>query len=140
MYMEGDEGMKFYIGSSFQNIKQVRHVAKVLTFNGFIHTYDWTENERADTLDKLQSIGEEEKQAVTESDFVIILLPGGKGSHIELGIALGLGKPLYLYSPSDVINDPAESSTFYHVSGVNKFTGSIDDFLLHLLKHELVTD
>jgi hypothetical protein len=131
--------MKFYAASGFQNIKQVRHVARVLTQKGFIHTYDWTQNERADTLVKLQSIGEEEKQAVIESDFVVILLPGRKGSHIEFGIALGLNKRLYLYSPTDDIYNPAESSTFYHVSGVNKFVG-LDDFIIHLLNQELVSN
>lgn len=129
--------MKFYVASSFQNLKQVRDVARALTQEGLIHSYDWTHNERANTLDKLQCIGEAEKQAVIESDFVVILLPGGKGSHIELGIALGLNKRLYLYSPTDNIYNPAESSTFYHVLGVNKFVGSLDDFIIYLLNQEL---
>jgi hypothetical protein len=50
-------------------------------------TYDWTQNSRAEDIPALREIGEKEKAAVMESDFVIILLPAGKGSHIELGIA-----------------------------------------------------
>ncbi len=127
--------MKFYIASSFQNIEQVKNVASALTQKGFIHTYDWTENDRADTLDKLKSIGEAEKQAVEDSDFVVILLPGGKGSHIELGIALGLNKRLFLYSQTDDLFTPEKSSTFYHLMGVNKFVGSLDEFIAYLLKN-----
>ncbi|MBY6037004.1 group-specific protein [Fictibacillus nanhaiensis] len=128
--------MKFYIASSLQNIQQVRCVASELTQKGFIHTYDWTQNERVDTLDKLQSIGEAEQQAVKESEFVVVLLPGGKGSHIEFGIALGLNKRLYLYSPNDEIYNPSKSSTFYHVSGVDKFVGTLDEFTTSVLSKE----
>lgn len=128
--------MRFYIASSFQNIKQVRHVANALTQKGFVHTYDWTQNEKAETLEQLRCIGEAEKQAVTTSDFVVILLPGGKGAHIELGIALALSKRLYLYSPTDELYNPSNTSTFYHVKGVNKFAGDLDEFIHFLFDNE----
>ena len=81
--------MKFYIASSLKNIDQVRYVSKRLKNKGFIHTYDWTVNENVTTLEELKAIGQKEKNAVIEADFVVVLLPAGKGSHIELGIAIG---------------------------------------------------
>jgi hypothetical protein len=117
--------MKFYVASSFKNINSVRYVANTLKGEGFTHTYDWTQNDRAEDIPALREIGEKEKIAVMESDFVIVLLPGGKGSHIELGIALGLGKRVYLYSPDQQINDPTTTSTFYHLPEVYRFAGSL---------------
>lgn len=107
--------MKFYVASSFINKEQVRYVNQKLIDYGFIHTYDWTKNNRASTLSKLEDIGVKEKNAVMGSDFVVVLLPGGKGSHIELGLALAGDKKVFLYSPTDEINDLSLTSTFYHL-------------------------
>jgi len=67
-----------------------------LVDKGFVHTYDWTKNKRASTIEDLMEIGLQEKNAVLDADFLIVLLPAGKGSHIEFGIALGQGKKIYL--------------------------------------------
>lgn len=128
--------MKFYIASSLDNIEMVRHVAGQLKQKGFFHTYDWTVNGRANNLEKLKKIGQEEKEAVMQSDFIIIILPGGKGTHIEFGIALGLSKRIYLYSPDDEINDPSKSSTFYQLPEVNKFVGEINSFIEEVVVQE----
>jgi hypothetical protein len=84
----------------------------------------------------LARIGEEEKSAVILADFFVLLLPGGKGSHVELSIALALGKRVYIYSPEDEVNDFAKATTFYHVSNVKRFTGSIEEFVEKLISHE----
>ncbi|MEZ7173042.1 group-specific protein [Sporosarcina sp. OR05] len=120
---------KFYVASSFQNKEIVRHVSMRLVDKGYIHTYDWTKNDRASTIEELMEIGLQEKNAVLEANFIIVLLPGGKGSHIELGIALGQGKTIYLYSPNDDINNFETTSTFYHLSNIEKCTGTIDELI-----------
>ncbi|GKV68656.1 hypothetical protein NCCP2716_11540 [Sporosarcina sp. NCCP-2716] len=111
------------------NIDAVRHVSRRLTDNGFVHTYDWTTNDRAVTIEDLREIGIKEKQAVINADFLVVLLPAGKGSHIEFGLALGQGKTIYLYSPDDLIDNFETTSTFYHLSNVEKCTGSIDELI-----------
>lgn len=120
---------KFYVASSFGNKDTVRYVSQTLKNKGFIHTYDWTKNERASTFNDLKLIGSQEKNAIIESDFVIVLLPAGKGSHIELGIALGQGKKIYLYSPDEEINNLVTTSTFYHLPEVKKCVGTVDEML-----------
>ena len=121
--------MKFYIASSFKNIDMVRYVSEKLLRKGFIHTYDWTQNERDLTIEQLREIGQKEKTAVIEADIIIVLLPAGKGSHIELGIAIGQGKRTYLYSPNNEVNHFATTSTFYHLPEVEKCFGSIDELV-----------
>ncbi|WP_199426109.1 nucleoside 2-deoxyribosyltransferase [Thermaerobacillus caldiproteolyticus] len=130
--------MKFYIASSFANKEAVRALASRLIREGFTQTYDWTKNERAATLEDLSRIGEEEKAAVMSADFFVLLLPGGKGSHVELGIALGLGKRVYIYSPDSEVNDLTATPTFYYVTKVERFTGSFDEFVEKLISHEKV--
>jgi len=125
---------KFYVASSFKNIDTVRYVSNELINKGYIHTYDWTKNQRASTMKELKEIGRLEKNAVVEADFIIVLLPAGKGSHIEFGIALGQGKRIYLYSQNDEVNNFDTTSTFYHVSQVEKCIGTIDDLISTVTK------
>lgn len=120
---------KFYVASSFKNVDTVRYVSKELINKGYFQTYDWTKNERASTIEDLKEIGERERNAVMEADLIIVLLPAGKGSHIEFGIALGQGKRIYLYSPNDEVNRFETTSTFYHLPKVKKCNGTIDELI-----------
>ncbi|PEL11970.1 nucleoside 2-deoxyribosyltransferase [Bacillus sp. AFS017336] len=121
--------MKFYLASSLKNIELVRYVSKILIEKGFINTYDWTTNENVATLEELKVIGQEEKEAVMKADFVVVLFPAGKGSHIELGIALGSGKKVYLYSPNKEVDNFETTSTFYHLPEIEKCFGTIEDLV-----------
>ncbi|CAI9396643.1 MULTISPECIES: hypothetical protein [Bacillaceae] len=120
---------RFYVASSFKNIEIVRLVSKNLQNKGYIYTYDWTVNESASTIEDLREIGLNEKNAVIDADIIIVILPAGKGSHIELGIALGQGKRIYLYSPNDEVNNLDTTSTFYHLSEVQKCMGTIEELV-----------
>jgi nucleoside 2-deoxyribosyltransferase len=128
--------MKFYIASSFKNIDKVRYVSKMLNENGFIHTYDWTLNENVTTLEELKVIGQKEKNAVTEADFVVVLLPAGKGSHVELGIAIGNSKNIYLYSSSNDVDNLETTSTFYQLPEINKCIGTLDELVKIINENE----
>ncbi|MBB6454754.1 nucleoside 2-deoxyribosyltransferase [Salirhabdus euzebyi] len=121
--------MNFYVASSFHNKEMVQQVVEELKFAGFLHTYDWTKNERASTLDELKRIGKKEREAVKNADFLVMLMPGGAGTHVELGIALGLNKRIYLYSPDHDIYDYERSCTFYYVDGVYKYVGLLENFI-----------
>jgi nucleoside 2-deoxyribosyltransferase len=132
--------MKFYIGSSFANISQVRELAAFLMEKGFYQTYDWTGNSRAENAGELRSIGEAEFASVKEADFVVIILPAGKGSHIELGLALGFGKRVYLYSEEDLKDNPAEASTFYFLQQVIHISGTLEELKEELIEAECVIE
>jgi len=121
--------MNFYIASSLRNIEQVREVSKRLKNIGYIHTYDWTVNENITTLEELSVIGKKEKNAVIEADIVVVLLPAGKGSHIELGIAIGNSKQVYLYSSDKKIDNIETTSTLYHLPEIEKCFGPLDELV-----------
>ncbi|MGP1908263.1 group-specific protein [Metabacillus sp. JX24] len=128
--------MKFYVASSFKNIDKVRQVSNQLKSRGYIQTYDWTENEKASTFEDLKLIGRQEKIAVAEADLIVVLLPAGKGSHIEFGIALGLNKRIILYSSNDEVNKFATTSTFYHLREVETFIGPLDELVEFIITNE----
>ncbi|QUP85838.1 group-specific protein [Exiguobacterium sp. PFWT01] len=115
--------MRFYVGSSFSNIEEVRFMRNELIALGHTHTYDWTQNERATSIDALRSIGEEEVSGIQSADFVVILLLGGKDAHVELGIALGMNKHVFLYDLGDQMMNMKETSTSYHVNAVQRLEG-----------------
>lgn len=119
--------MNFYIGSRFANIEQVRALRDHLINDGHTHTYDWTTNDRATTLEDLRVIGTSEFEAIKASDFVVILLPAGNSSHIELGIALGTGVPVFVHDATNRFDDVETTSTFYHLNHVVQLTGPLED-------------
>ncbi len=119
--------MKFYIASSFANQEMVKKLSRLLMQKGHEQTYDWTMNSKADSAEALSTIGQLEKNAVSDCDVFFILLPGGKGSHIELGLALAGEKKVYLFSETDVFSDISMSTTFYHLPEVERVIGSLKD-------------
>ncbi|MBZ5201739.1 nucleoside 2-deoxyribosyltransferase [Planomicrobium chinense] len=125
---------KFYVASSFKNMDAVHYLTNKLLDKGYLQTYDWTKNAQAKekqtiTLKDLMEIGQHEIQAVSDSDFVVILLPGGKGTHVELGIALGQNKKIFLYSEDGSINIAEATCTFYHLPEVEKCFGTLDELI-----------
>lgn len=121
--------MKFYIASRFTNQELVKKLSCHLTKFGHEQTYDWTQNIRAESFEDLSAIGQLEKNAVSDCDAFFILLPGGKGSHIELGLALAGEKKVYLFSESDVFSDVSASTTFYHLPEVERVIGNLEDLV-----------
>lgn len=119
--------MNFYIASSLQNKDLVQYVGLKLSSEGYKQTYDWTLNQRATTETHLHRIGTLEKNAIQACDIFILLLPAGKGSHVELGMALALKKHIYIYAAEKM--DPATASTFYFVDGVKRIDGEIDKLI-----------
>jgi hypothetical protein len=127
--------MNFYIGSRFANIKRVRALRDRLLSQGHTHTYDWTTNDRATSLEDLQAIGTSEFEAIRASDFVVILLPAGNSSHVELGIALGAGVPVFIHDATNRFDDVETTSTFYHLPHVTQLTGSLEDVPQSITTH-----
>ncbi|WP_144569207.1 nucleoside 2-deoxyribosyltransferase [Bacillus pseudomycoides] len=120
--------MNFYIASSFQNKHLVQFVASQLKEEGWHHTYNWTQNERATNREQLQKIGQAEKQAIQNADVFLLLLDGGNGSHTELGMAIALEKKIYMYHK----NNPLQT-TFYHLPEVDIFQGEVEEFVSYVM-------
>ena len=115
--------MNFYIASRLENAARVRELAEVLKSWGWQQTYDWTSHGMVlGEKDDLQRVAAEELAGVIRAQIVIVLLPGGRGTHTELGLALGYRKKIVLYSEDPASFDPASRDTcsFYWLPEVER--------------------
>lgn len=126
--------MKYYIASSFANKEIVNQTIKSLNNLGFINTYNWTLNEKADNKLKLKKIGLEELNAVKDADILIAILPGGKGTHIEIGIALGCNKTIIIAYFNEELVSIENSATFYHHENVKLILVTEENIVDELVK------
>lgn len=125
----------FYVGTLLARRQIAREVAAKLIEAGFKQTFDWT---KVDDL-TARPLGDAERGAVAVSeidgvkaaDFGVILLPGGRGTHAELGATLALGKHVYLHAFDDVhfIGRDAYICAFYEHPLVTIVVGDYDKLL-----------
>lgn len=130
---------KFYIASGLENAAQVSWLADRLKAVGWEHTYDWTAHGRV-PHDQRPETAELETKGVLEAEVVIVLLPGGRGTHTELGIAIGStmlamavcaagvaemdDRQIFIFSPTPEVDFGPESErtcVFYHHPLVERF-------------------
>jgi nucleoside 2-deoxyribosyltransferase len=95
--------MKFYIASGLENAEMVTAFARVLKAYKWTHTYDWTVhgNVQEDGKTRLTEVATKEIKGVVDADVVIVLLPGGRGTHAELGAANALNRPVFIWAESE---------------------------------------
>ena len=120
--------MKFYIGSGFKNCELVNYYSKVLQENGWEQTYNWTKNiSNTPTVEDLIKYSKLEQNAIIDADVIIILLPAGRGTHIELGMALALNKKIFLCSASEDEFSIENTVNFYQLPQIKRVVGNADD-------------
>jgi nucleoside 2-deoxyribosyltransferase len=97
--------VKLYLASALSNQVLVSDVVEWLRAGGHEVTYDWTTH---GSLQAKHAFGREwhatataELQGVRDADAVVGILRGGRGTHVELGAALALGRPVLLLHPAE---------------------------------------
>ena len=129
--------MNFYISLRLSNIDKVRHAASLLKASGWTHTGDWTSFDLSagESPDGLRIIGEREFEGVKAADVVIIITPQGRGTHIELGMAIALGKRVYICHADDLYFKCDDNTcAFYWLPQVKQLTGEIDTVIEGILR------
>ncbi len=127
--------MKFYIGSGMKNCELVNYYANLLKENGWEQTYDWVKNVSDDiSRDDMIKYASLESQGIVDSDVVVILLPAGRGAHIELGMAMALNKEIFLCSVTNEEFNIENTVAFYELSKVTQLVGNADDNVKKILK------
>ena len=85
---------------------------EALKAQGWERTFAWTGETDPD---RYAETALKEIEGVRDADVVIALLPGGRGTHVEIGAALGLGKPVILHAPDrDSLTKPYPCVFHYH--------------------------
>jgi nucleoside 2-deoxyribosyltransferase len=124
--------MKYYIASRLENAATVRKLATRLNAEGWVQTYDWTQHGsvEGESVERISEVAQAEIQGVKDAELVIVLLPGGRGTHVELGAAIALGKPVFLYAERERhFYQDGRICAFYKHPGVFK----VDDFIKDIM-------
>lgn len=132
--------MTFYIASRLENAAQVSQVAAALVARGHVHTYDWTTHGSVQHCgtDRIREVAGLELRGVVDADVVIVLLPGGRGTHAELGIALGAGgKRIYICAEElGMFHADDRTCAFYWCPVVVRVVGSPESWVPWLAEVE----
>lgn len=81
---------RFYLSTRKDRSAQAVVLAKALEAQGWERTFDWVGQNNVGP-DEYADIALAEIAAVREADVLVVLLPGGYGTHVEIGAALALG-------------------------------------------------
>lgn len=107
------------------------HVVRdALSICGHEITYDWTLHGSVKSVSKerLREVAALELDGVSKADFVVVLLPGGYGTHIELGFSIATGKKIFLHCEDPLVFELGpQTNVFYHHPDVTRLHCPIAD-------------
>ena len=108
--------IKYYIATSFQNKEGHAQCRRFFSDMGYELTFDWTVYPFIPDPYVMYTMATKEIDAVKAADFVVVLLPGGRGTHTELGAALALDKPVFLVAPhpQQLLDSQGLPNPFYY--------------------------
>lgn len=95
--------MKLYVATSFDRAQKAKAVMTAAEEQGHVITFDWTEYKPLvddgwePDPEQAEGIAVEEVDGVLSAEGLIVLLPGGRGTHAELGAALSNRIPVVLF-------------------------------------------
>ena len=118
--------MKFYIATGLDNWEFHNIIRDQMRARGFKITYDWTTHKSVAHKGQqvCQTTAVKELEGVAKADIVVVLLPGGRGTHIEIGIALAFNRRVIIYgTPEDFAFEKHKTCVFYYHPNVKRITG-----------------
>lgn len=116
--------MKYYIATKIENALAHNVLCDRLNQMGHEITYDWTKQE---SLDKgtCTEVAINEAKGIIDCDFFVMLGVLGRGTHVELGMAIALNKTIFHIHNSD------KDCVFYYHPRVTQYK-IIDELLRYL--------
>ena len=122
--------MKFYIATTLENAAQAREVATALKAAGHEQTYDWTRHGsvQAGGFHAIREAAMNEEKGVRDADIVVMLLPGARGAHAELGMAIALKKWVIIYGRKETdFIQTGRTCAFYCSPSVQRIVGPLPE-------------
>lgn len=121
---------KFYVATGLSRAKDQNVVRDALVARGHELTYDWSahgDSPKFESMAVLKDVALAEIEGVLASDVLVVLLPGGGGTHVELGVALSVGKPVIIHSEEPTpFRLGKKTKAFYHHPQVRQVVCSLD--------------
>lgn len=117
---------RFYLATRKDRGAQANAIVQALEARGWERTYAWNGNDN-EGPEALSELAKAELKGVQASDVLIVLLPGGYGTHVEIGAALALGKPVILHAPDHKTLETPYPCVFHYHPGVKLLISEIVD-------------
>jgi nucleoside 2-deoxyribosyltransferase len=132
---------RFYLATRKDRSAQAAPLLEALMTHGWKRTHVWTDHDDT-SPDGYAKIALAELEGIREADLLIVVLPGGYGTHVEIGAALGLGKPVILHAPDRKTLETPYPCPFHYHPGVRLLVSEVLDVDAVLaclpLDHEIV--
>jgi nucleoside 2-deoxyribosyltransferase len=117
---------RFYLSTRKDCSAQAVVLVEALEAQGWERTLDWTDQNNVGP-DGYADTALAEIAAVREADVLVVLLPGGYGTHVEIGAALALGKPVILHAPDRKTLDTPYPCVFHYHPQVKLLVSEVLD-------------
>jgi len=117
---------KFYLATKKDRAAQAEKLLEALKSRGWERTFTWLGEDKAGA-EEYPELAVAELAGVREADVLIVLLPGGYGTHVEIGVALALGKPVILHAPDQKTLDTPYPCVFHYHPGVKLLISEVVD-------------
>lgn len=129
--------MRFYIATGLENALRAKELSVVLSRNGHELTYDWMAqgDVKMQGKERLAEIAFNEVRAVRDAELVVALLPGGKGTHTEIGVAIASrsNKRILIWSENgEHFRDEDKCCALYFHPAVERIVCTFDDLIKKL--------
>lgn len=140
--------IQFYIATRLENAAGHREIRDRLLQMGWACSYDWTVHGsvQREGKERIAEVARMEEAGVRSADIVIVLLPGGRGTQAELGMAIALRKPIFIFADPEhgFFAQDERTCAFYHAPTVHQIEGaakgSFDRLLAHMNTRRSVAD
>ena len=112
--------MIFYIATKLENHENHNRLRDYLLGLGHQISYDWTNHGSVQGEGDARIAEVAAMQGVQDASVVIVLLPGGRGTHVELGAAWASSRRIFIHGPRAA--EDGRECAFYHSPGVTETT------------------
>ena len=137
--------MRFYISTGIVHLDLAAALAEVLKKRGHELTYDWMASGdiRREGDVRMSEVAFNELRAVRDAELVVVLLPGGKGTHVELGQAIATrgNKRIIVWSEhGDEFSFDERTCVFYFHPCIERVTCPFDELIVKLDREQIGSD
>jgi nucleoside 2-deoxyribosyltransferase len=125
---------RFYLATRKDRATEADAISNKLRDYGWERTFTWRDQAQGGS-ESHADLAQAELRAVGEADVLIVMLPGGYGTHVEIGAALALGKPVILHAPDQKTLETPYPCVFHYHPGIKLLvseTLKIDELLSQL--------
>jgi nucleoside 2-deoxyribosyltransferase len=117
---------RFFLSTRKDRSAEADALSAALKAHGWERTFAWTDQDGAGP-EAHAKVAVAELAGVREADVLVVLLPGGYGTHVEIGAALALGKPVVLHAPDRKVLETPYLCVFHYHPGVKLLVSKVPE-------------